>query len=514
MQRQPSITGRKMIPRWRGLQATPSQELFSSKNRKLVTTPGGSDDILAEWIRAPTPWSAADLVAMALVEGRSAEADKAAAFLRTMMDGLAPGVRQLVLSYDDPRQFPMKPSAVQTPPEVKWRHIAELKSEIRTYPRNAILYVELARAHVSLGQTGPAKRAFEIALALAPSNRYVLRCAVRFYVFETEYDRAWSVLANIPRDDPWLIASRVAVADLTGRPQESLRTTRRLIDDGDPGQITELAAAVATLELDAGGNKLAKKLFRRGAEHPTDNTVAQIRWAHQTNGIPFDQVLLQTDLSFEARTGQAVEEQKWQVATDNASTWFGDEPFSTRAASTGAFIAAEMLQDFERANLIASMGLVVSPHDPILLNNRAYALACLGNTAAATEDLKSARGLPLDETDEICLLATEGCILYRSGEPKAGAERYHAAIEYGVDHKLPELSQRAYIHWIYEDGRRGHRLSEGEAVKIRNFFNENKHVSKDTRAIYDLYASPYLTGSNDGSENSDLIGTSIILRAL
>ena len=493
MQKPHQTTGRKMIPRWRGLYLTPGMELVSSKKgRSASPSLEHTESVTREWIERPTPWAAVDLISMALVTGQNTHSDQAAVFLRQMIGDLTPGSRHLLLSYENLNAKPLAPANVQMPKEGRWRHIAELKSEIRAYPRNAVLYVDLARAHVSLGQPLPARRAFEIALALAPHSRYVLRCAVRFFVFEGELGRAWSVLKNIPRDDPWLSACRVAVADLGNFPQDSLRTTRRFIDDGDPSQITELAAAVATLELDAGANKLAKKLFRRGAEKPSDNTVAQIRWAHETAGIPFDQKLLKTELSFEARTGQAIEEQDWENAAHNASIWLGDEPFSTRAASLGAFVAAEMLQDFQRAEAIATRGLIVSPHDAILLNNRSYSRACLGNIPGALEDINLAKIYAVDETDRICITATEGCIAYRSGDPETGASFYLKAIEQGSSRDDREYSQRALIHWINEDGLLGRRLNQSDANTISKFFSTSKNVSAETKAIFSLYALPFL----------------------
>lgn len=506
MQGLPHHSGRKMIPRWRGLRLTPSMELLSARDPNLNKSAlVHSESVVEEWKNSPSPWTAADVVAMALVEGRTAESDRAAYYLQPRLNGLSLGARQLVLAYLDPVTGPIAPVIFQTAPEVKWRHIAELKAEIRVYPRNAILYVDLARAHVALGQTKPAKRAFEIALALAPSSRYVIRCAVRFFVFEGELERAWSLVGALVTNDPWLVACKISIADLAEKPQLSLRSSRRIIDAGDPGQITELAASVATLELSAGSNKMAKKLFRQGAERPTDNTVAQLRWAHETAGIPFDSRLLETELSFEARTGQAIEQQDWKSATHHASIWLGDEPFSTRAASLGAFIAAEMLQDFNTAEAIASRGLIVNHNDPILLNNRAYSRACLGNIAGARDDLKRARAHVLERTDELCLLATEGCIEYRSGDPILGSELYHRSIIMGEAIGNLDYSQRSFIHWINEDGLLGRRIPEPSASKIRSFFDDPKKITKETRSIYEIYALPFLTGGSIAIEESDLL---------
>jgi len=391
--------------------------------------------------------------------------------------------------------------------EIKYRQIREMKEEIALYPRNAILYVELARAYVSLGQHDKAKKAFHVALSIAPSNRFVLRSAVRFFVLDQDVEKAWAILKNAPSEDTWLLASRVAIADLAGKPIDSSRRLREVIDRGRPAQVTELAAALATLELESGADKLAKKLFKQGCEKPTDNTIAQVRWAHETSGVPFNKALLQNALTFEARTGQAVEEGNWLGAVHNASIWLGDEPFSTRAAATGAFVAAEILQNFEVSESVATSGLVANANDPVLLNNRAYARACLGNLVGASEDIAIAAGIrPLDETDAICIIATSGCISYRGGDLVQGADSYQKAVETAFDQKFTVLAQRALIHWIHEEGRYGRRVSKAESERLLKYFTDSKKIDRETTAIYMNYAHEFLLSSDVLSEVADLRG--------
>ncbi len=497
-----------MIPRWRSLRLTPKQELVSSKGRSLKRSPHGSNIITSEeWATDPTIWSASDMISMAIVDGRSSETDAAAEFLKAHIADLSPGTKQLILSYFDDGFTPAAPHGVLITREIKYRQIAEMKGELSLYPRNAVLHVELARAYVSLGQIDKARHSFRIALAIAPSNRYVLRSAVRFYVLDQDVDRAWSILKNAPSEDTWLLASRVAIADLTAKPIESSRKLREIIDRGRPAQVTELAAALATLEMENGSDKLAKKLFKIGCESPTDNTIAQVRWAHETCGVPFNKNLLENALTFEARTGQAVEEGKWVDAVDNASTWLGDEPFSTRAAATGAFVAAEILQDFTVSERVATSGLVANAHDPVLLNNRAYARACLGDLIGAVEDINSASAVrSLDDTDAICIIATKGCISYRSGDASAGAAHYQRAVEMAFDGKYTALAQRGIIHWIYEEGRNGRYLSKSDIERVSKYFLESKRIDRETAEIFNIYARQYIILGDVEAPVADLRG--------
>ncbi|NBW52191.1 MAG: hypothetical protein EBR49_19275, partial [Betaproteobacteria bacterium] len=397
------------------------------------------------------------------------------------------------------------PAGAAVTRSIKYRQIREMKDEIALYPRNAILYVELARAYVSLGQSQKAREAFHTAISIAPSNRYVLRSAVRFFVLDQDVERAWTVLKKSPSEDTWLLASRVAVADMAGKPIESSRRLREIIDRGRPAQVTELAAALATLEMDSGADKLAKKLFKIGCEKPTDNTIAQVRWAHETSGIPFNKALLQNALTFEARTGQAVEECDWLGAVHNASIWLGDEPFSTRAAATGAFVAAEILQNFDVAETVATSGLLANAHDAVLLNNRAYSRACLGNIAGAFVDIKAAAAVrPLEETDAICITATTGCIFYRDGDLTQGAEFYQRAMETAFDQKHTALAQRAIIHWIHEEGRSGRRVNAIECERLINYFADTKRIDRETLAIYRIHAEQYLIPSTTVIDHADL----------
>lgn len=313
---------------------------------------------------------------------------------------------------------------------------------------------------------------------------------MRFLVHEGDFEQAWHLVRNAPSSDPWLLASRIAAADLAGKPIGSVREANRLLETLPSIQTSELAASLATIDLASGGLKRAKKLFRASAEAPTDNAVAQIRWADEKVSLGFDHSILETELSFEARTGQFLFDKKWNSALEQSVGWLADEPFSLRAAGTGCYIASELVQDYERCEIMATLGFIAHPHDPGMLNNRAFARACLGKIEGALADLAAARELNVDPEQAMLLNATEGCILYRSGQPDAGGAKYREAVEKGVELKSIDNAQRALVHWIHEEGRAGRSFDPETKTVLEGLF-KGKKVSKPVKDVFDVYAEPF-----------------------
>ena len=78
------------------------------------------------------------------------------------------------------------------------RKIRFLRSVLRDWPRNAICWTQLALSYSRLGINKKAERCINIALSLAPHNRYVLRSASRFFVHIDESPRAaWELKRSI-----------------------------------------------------------------------------------------------------------------------------------------------------------------------------------------------------------------------------------------------------------------------------------------------------------------------------
>src|SRR5262249_17270437 len=130
--------------------------------------------------------------------------------------------------------------------------IAKLRSIVRSEPRNALRWADLAWVFTALGVTRSAGRAMRVALALNPENRFILRAAVRFEIHRNDIERASEILrADRTRlADPWILAAEIATSTLREQTSPFMRLARQTLDSRSLSSwhLSELASAVATVE--------------------------------------------------------------------------------------------------------------------------------------------------------------------------------------------------------------------------------------------------------------------------
>ena len=182
---------------------------------------------------------------------------------------------------------------------------------LRAEPRDSIAWVDLARLYATLGARTHAARCMTIASQLAPDNRFVLRAATRLWVHLDDPERAHDVVARqigTTSPDPWLLAAEIAACRAARRPQKRVKVAQRVLGAGGAGSqterpLSELAAALATLELEAGAMRKSRRLFGRALECPTENSIAQAAWASTRDvGIELHSRYLEYANAFEARS--------------------------------------------------------------------------------------------------------------------------------------------------------------------------------------------------------------------
>lgn len=297
----------------------------------------------------------------------------------------------------------------------------------------------------------------QVALSSAPDARFILRCAARLYLHANEPDRAHHILlrAKATPWDPWLIAAELAVAPAAGVRAEFAFEGRQLLSAGRfaPIHVTELASALATLELHNGNRKRSRKIFERALECPTENTIAQVEWAaKQVGGIPYDQTTIEAvPRRYEALSFQYTQQGKWKKALEESRKWLCDQPFSSRPAAHASFLATSMIEDFGLAEEVARAGLRANPTDFTLLNNRAVALAKLGRTEEAYKSISHINRAGLTQTEQVVICATVGLLGFRSGRFDEGRRLYQEAISKAMALGLSELGDRALIYLAIEE---------------------------------------------------------------
>ena len=164
----------------------------------------------------------------------------------------------------------MGPEALEKP--TLYEQVRILRHLLRTEPRDPIAWVELSRTYAILGLREQAERSMAVALQLAMNNRFVLRSASRLWIYLDDPERAHDIIGRADRTcyDPWLLAAEIAIGSIDKKTPRFVKAARLMLSRGQfsPAHISELASAVATLELASGSIKKSKKLFGRSLEHP------------------------------------------------------------------------------------------------------------------------------------------------------------------------------------------------------------------------------------------------------
>lgn len=307
------------------------------------------------------------------------------------------------------------------------------------------------------GHRTKAARAIQVALQLAPNNRFVVRAAARFYLHIKDLDRAHACFTSSSslRGDPWLLSGEIAVASIKGRPSRHIKRAKRSLDQEQhsPFHASELCASLATLEAWSGRQRKARGYCEQALADPAENSVAQAAWLERNANVRLPRQF-DADQSTEARAWAAARLGEWTTALESARNWQEEQPFSSRPALLGGNLALN-LGDYEQAERIMVPSAVCNPSDFTLVNNLAFALALQDKADVAQQRLDSVDWASTTVNQQICLTATQGLVLYRGGQAEMGRTRYEEAIRLAQKARSPELEANAKVHLAAEEARIG-----------------------------------------------------------
>ncbi len=486
---------RQVIPRWRDFRTTVSVGELRSTGDWHSSLDYPDWDFLGskvrDWSSNKTLPHATDVVSAAFVVGKPEVAREAAGFLLAHCGYVPPTAKSLAYRILNPisnaERFSVSNRIQSFDRQQIQAQIHFLRARLKEEPRNTIAYVDLARLYTLLDQIMSAKRAIEIALKLDSTNRFVLRSAARFFIHANIAERAYEILRRSERTkhDPWLMAAEVAVASGLDRGSRFAKSGQRMIWDTnyEPLEVTELASAIATLELKSGRQRDARKLFRKALISPTENTVAQVEWAsRRISGL--DEVRVSqfgnVPRIYEAQAWEYYSDGNWNGAINQAWNWLNDQPFSSRPVALGSYLASTVMGDYEEGIRILKRGRIANPEDPMILNNLAFAYASIGRINEAQKafdliDLSSVEGV-----HQVVVTATKGLLAFRSGNVIEGRFLYLNAIE-NASKYFKRLKIMASIYYAREELLA--RTTEAEKAKRKAFEYSEEVKSKDVRAI-------------------------------
>lgn len=477
-------TQRRLVPRWRSLAVTiDAKELASpaktDEKNAGYTLAAHLLEKLSRWRNEPNIIAAGELVEAALVEARESEAISAARFLLEERSTATLPLKRLAgLALKRAGRHAELPAALTILARADkniWR------KRTRLYPQNPLGWVELALFDVAAGRRDEALRSMLVALQLAPNDRHVLRSAARLFLNLHDPARAYDILAKCGRTptDPWLIAAELSIAELANRKPRYFEQGRRMVDDGHfyPRQVSELSGAMATLELQAGKKKRARDLFRQSTLDPTGNALAQAEWASPAFGIELvSSHRLETAPDDEATAFHLLRSRQYRDVPDACKRWSDAEPYSIRPFEIGSSTAG-MIGDLAQALELADRGLLVRPDAPVLLNNRAFALAHAGRLKEAEQCLR-----PIGQDNETSWLikqANLGLIEMRRGNHDAGTRHYSVATDGFKKAGSTLMTEVAKLFFAREAALAG----LPAARELVNFCRDN--LKKNDMAIYE-----------------------------
>lgn len=489
---------RNIIPRWRDFNTTVAiGELKSSRQIVLpVNHPQG--DFLAsklkDWKNNKTIAFAAEVVGEAFVLGRQNEAVEVAKFIIEQKEGVSESLKAISLKILNPDVENEVESLIDDADSVEtsylYKRIHNLRNQLREEPRNSIVYVDLARAYTLLDENEKALQAINLALKLSPNNRFILRSAARLMLHTKDYNQAHKILrqAEITRYDSWLLAAEISVASAVNNPVRFAKTGQKLLAENklSPLEITELATALAMLEIEYGKSRDARKLIQQAIISPTENSLAQIEWAAR-NRIKLDFVNLDNfenvPLVHEAKAWEHYSNGEWKKALNESWKWFYDQPFSDRPVNLGSYLASTIIGDYQEGIKILEKGKISNPNDFTVLNNLAFCYASLNDIANARKAFDEISLVGLDDKTKIVAAATEGLIAFRSGDFSKGRAKYREAITNAEKHNLPELLARAKVYYAREEIRA--KTPEADKVKMNTIKESEEINSLEIQIIVD-----------------------------
>jgi tetratricopeptide (TPR) repeat protein len=454
---------RVVIPRWRPWRLSESQRELRSLRLGAgaidqVTTGEDGEAELSTRLKEYEQWHgihyAADVVATAVVLGLETTPgvrEAATELLEATSSSAQALARRVLHGLQRPTELesPYLPDRETLQP---W--IAKQKFILREQPRNVLAWTDLALAYTVLGQADAADSAIRVSLAEANGNRFVLRAAARFYIYRENYAKAHDVLADDTarlRSDPWLLAAEIAIADSSETPQRHATYARRLLDGKyAPHDVSELASALATVDLKHGKVKQARRLLLQALVDPTDNSLAQAEWSVRRGIDIVDAGLLDMPRTYEARARYHYRNGQFEEALKCGQLWLADQPFALDPALFTSFVAATLLDDQDAAISACEIGLRTSRQHPSLLNNLAFSLASSGRLQEARTVLQQPMvGAAVRDTATIN--ATRGLIEYRAGNVDAGQLLYRSAVETLLKEKENVAAASAALFWVYEE---------------------------------------------------------------
>jgi tetratricopeptide (TPR) repeat protein len=428
---------RRLIPRWRytsqaviGFEHSGDPREGSSARLRVQPL----DGLVQQWQRDQTIESATELICASVVSLNFSDAIACAEWVLAKRETVPTEVvraAQHICEHLAPVSALSESQHKLDSGRLKAREIIrEGKQRLRDFPMNVARRMDMARAYTILNQAKAAKLQVQMALAIAPTHRMVLRSAVRLLIHFGKPEEALALITRNPRtrSDPWLLSQELSLSQILRKDPRLLRQATNVLTESGlhPGHLTELASAVGTFFGSQGDLKRSRKHHRYSLLNPTDNVLAQVGWLRSRDPALPKVPLTARPGAMESNLWAGLTEGEFDTAYESALAWYADEPYSARPAVAGSFIASSLKGDDATALQFLYAGLETDPAHPMLLNNLAVSQARVGSIEEACRTFLRIRDSERMET--FVWYATRGLLWYALGDSGRGTGDYREAL--------------------------------------------------------------------------------------
>lgn len=433
-----------VIPKWMPFQkVSQSAELLIPREKPFVVdrhTKQQLEDDYLDFRDSPSSFKASDLMGSALVIAELSVAKEMAQYIIKKSNIKKPSL-ELAKKILGLKKGKTKEGKINY-------QISKGKTYLSSYPHNPIGWVDLARLYTIKGQTEKAKRSVNIAMNLAPFDRFVVRSSIRFFIHIGEFDKAWYYArrASQKSNDPMIKSLEVSLADrIKKNIARSNRNIPRDLSYDELFQFSELLESYGMLELNSGNSNRAKKNFKRAWINPTENVITHGEWVLR-NRLPTlkESVELNFSKSHEALAWLNFFNLKLDIAIESSKEWELEEPYSASPYILASHIYSHT-DRFSHAIKVAQSGLLTNPKNFILKNNLCYALLNNGQLEEGQRILNSIS--PNDLKDDILFYtATKGLLEFKKNNIVNGRELYLKTINKCEEIKSSRLKTQALLN--------------------------------------------------------------------
>jgi tetratricopeptide (TPR) repeat protein len=476
---------RQAVPRCLSYETACSLGLLraNKKIEQLYKPEVKDSDAMKEWIENRRLATAVDLVAEALIvrDFQSRDAIAAAKFILSKAPSSSLLIRQLANHFlETPVSRWTDPSNIPDIDAVR-KDIARLKKSVRNYLVNPIAWSNLSIGYATVGQNDKAKMAMNVSMNLAKNNRFVLRAASCCFTHLGEPDRGVAILhkTGLCAIDPWITSAEIAISEGSGLKSKCIGKAKDLIrnDNLTPFSRSELAVGLGTIEVKSGSIGQGKKILRHALIDPTENALAQVEWVGRVYKIDFDDIIkLRSEVpaSYEATAVHAYYGKQFAESLEASKKWGRFQFLSSRPIIHSMFISSCMLNDDSGAIDIFNDAFPAQKDSPLAMNNYAFALARVGRTEEARDELY--KGInEASSQEKLVISATEGLVCFREGHVEGGRILYDKAVkgfELLRDYRTAAI---ATYYWAAEEKRIKSQVAE-EKIKEAKKRIKQHHV--------------------------------------